>query len=98
MGHLARLYGLYCPAQPFGQRPVVFLVIASCVDNDDTEGKFLEVLLELEAAVECKQDLEVSLRQLYKLAVGDALPVRLAYRSDLVSGQKVADAGIKAFV
>jgi hypothetical protein len=98
MEHLAWLDSHYRLSERFGHRFVVFPAVAGGMQNEDAEGQFFEVVLELKAAVEGEQNIEVSLRQLDKLIVGGALPVGFAYRGDLVSGQKVTDAGIQAFV
>jgi hypothetical protein len=50
------------------------------------------------AAVECEENIEVSLGQFNKLVVGGALPLGFAYGGDLVSGQEIANARIEAFV
>jgi hypothetical protein len=98
MEHLAWLDGLYRLPQRFGHRFVVVPAVAGGMQKEDAEGQLLEVVLKLKAAVEGEQDIKVSLSQLDKLVVGGALPVGLANCGDLVSGQKITDAGIQAFV
>jgi hypothetical protein len=98
MEHLAWLDSHYRLSERFGHRFVVFPAVAGGMQNEDAEGQFFEVVLELKAAVEGEQNIEVSLRQLDKLIVGGALPVGFAYSSDFVCGQKVTDTGIQAFV
>lgn len=80
MEHLARLNGLDRLAQRFLNRLVVFAAVPGRMHDNDAETQFLEIVLELEAAVECEEDIKVSLGQLNKLVVGGALPLGLALR------------------
>ncbi len=50
--HLARLHSSYRLPQCFGYRLIVFAAVAGGVHDDDANGQFLGVVLELEAAVE----------------------------------------------
>ena len=68
------------------------------VHDDDAEGQFLEVVLELEATGQVRERRRSFLGHLNELVIGGALPFGLADGGDLVFGQKVADARIKAFV
>jgi hypothetical protein len=74
MQHLAGLNSLYRLPQRFGHRFVVFPPVADGMQDEDAEGQFLEVVLELKAAVEGEQNIEVPLSQLDQLIVGGALP------------------------
>src|SRR5262249_20220256 len=96
--HLARFDRFYGLAQGRGQPFVIFTSVSSGVHDNDAEGQFFEIMLEFKATVQRDQDIEASLRQLDKLIVEGALPLRFADRGDLVSGHEVTDTRVDAFV